>query len=139
MNYIDVKAAASKWGLSERRITALCRDGRIENARKENGVWLIPTEAAKPFDGRSNKTAAAMKNTPKLPLPIGISDFKQLIAGYYYVDKTLMIKEFLDSRPKVTLFTRPRRFGKTLTMDMLKTFFTELRLRNKAEKEANAL
>ncbi|MBQ6875745.1 MAG: AAA family ATPase, partial [Lachnospiraceae bacterium] len=63
------------------------------------------------------------KNTEILPMPIGISDFKELVARYYYVDKTLMIKEFLDSRPKVLLFTRPRRFGKTLAMDMLKTFF----------------
>ena len=42
---------------------------------------------------------------------------------YYYVDKTLLIKEFLDKKPLVTLFTRPRRFGKTLNMDMLRVFF----------------
>lgn len=59
----------------------------------------------------------------KLPLPIGVSDFKELSDKYYYVDKTLMIKEFIDTCPKVSLFTRPRRFGKTLTMDMFKTFF----------------
>lgn len=64
-----------------------------------------------------------MKTTAKLPLPIGVSDFKELVSGYYYVDKTLMLKEFIDSKPKVSLFTRPRRFGKTLAMDMLKTFF----------------
>lgn len=63
------------------------------------------------------------KMTTRLPLPIGVSDFKELVSGYYYVDKTLMLREFIDSKPKVTLFTRPRRFGKTLTMDMLKTFF----------------
>ncbi len=61
--------------------------------------------------------------TDKLPLPIGVSDFKELVSKYYYVDKTLMIRDFIDSRPKVSLFTRPRRFGKTLAMDMLKTFF----------------
>ena len=42
---------------------------------------------------------------------------------YYYVDKTLLIKEFLDRKPLVSLFTRPRRFGKTLNMDMLRVFF----------------
>ena len=42
---------------------------------------------------------------------------------YYYVDKTLMIKDFLEQRPMVSLFTRPRRFGKTLNMDMLRVFF----------------
>ena len=42
---------------------------------------------------------------------------------YYYVDKTMMIRDFIDERPMVTLFTRPRRFGKTLNMDMLRTYF----------------
>lgn len=123
MNYMDVKTAALCWELTERRLTMLCRDGRIEGAKKEGGLWLIPDNAEKPMDGRSNKSAMVTKNTEILPMPIGISDFKELVARYYYVDKTLMIKEFLDSRPKVLLFTRPRRFGKTLAMDMLKTFF----------------
>jgi len=123
MNYMDVKTAARCWELTERRLTMLCRDGRIEGAKKEGGLWLIPDNAEKPMDGRSNKSAMVTKNTEILPMPIGISDFKELVARYYYVDKTLMIKEFLDSRPKVLLFTRPRRFGKTLAMDMLKTFF----------------
>ena len=123
MNYMDVKTAARCWELTERRLTMLCRDGRIEGAKKEGGLWLIPDNAEKPMDGRSNKSAMVTKNTEILPMPIGISDFKELVARYYYVDKTLMIKEFLDSRPKVLLFTRPRRFGKTLSMDMLKTFF----------------
>ena len=57
-------------------------------------------------------------------MPIGVENFRELIEGnYYLVDKTLFITELLDSRSKVTLFTRPRRFGKTLTMSMLKEFF----------------
>lgn len=52
-----------------------------------------------------------------------MSDFRLAQAEYYYVDKTMMIKDFIDERPMVTLFTRPRRFGKTLNMDMLRTFF----------------
>ena len=59
----------------------------------------------------------------KLPLPVGTSDFKEVCQNYYYVDKTLFIKEFLDEGTTVSLFTRPRRFGKTLNMDMLRTFF----------------
>ena len=60
----------------------------------------------------------------KKPLPIGVDDFKKLItSGYYYVDKTLFIKELLDKKGDVNLFTRPRRFGKTLNMSMLKYFF----------------
>ena len=58
----------------------------------------------------------------KKPLPVGISDYRAS-TEYYYVDKTMMIKEFIDERPLVSLFTRPRRFGKTLNMDMLRTFF----------------
>ena len=123
MNYMDVKTAANRWKLSERRITALCRNGRIDGARKNGGLWHIPENAEKPEDGRKNKSAQAVKTSVNLPLPIGVSDFKELVTNYYYVDKTLMLKEFIDSRPKVSLFTRPRRFGKTLAMDMLKTFF----------------
>lgn len=123
MNYMDVKTAASKWKLTERRITTLCRDGRIEGTKKEKGIWLIPENAIKPIDGRKIKFSRTAKNITKLPLPIGESNFKNLVDNYYYVDKTLMIKEFIDSKPKVSLFTRPRRFGKTLAMDMLQTFF----------------
>lgn len=61
--------------------------------------------------------------TPALPMPIGITDYRLASSEYYYVDKTLMIRDFLDERPMVSLFTRPRRFGKTLNMDMLRTFF----------------
>lgn len=58
------------------------------------------------------------------PLPIGIEDFKRLVDNeYYFVDKTLMIKELLENKETVNLFTRPRRFGKTLNMSMLQRFF----------------
>jgi hypothetical protein len=58
------------------------------------------------------------------PLPIGIEDFGEMIQkGYYYVDKTLLIKELMEQQGKVTLFTRPRRFGKTLNLSMLQYFF----------------
>lgn len=62
--------------------------------------------------------------TDKKPLPIGIEDYKRMIEkSYYYVDKTLLIKELLDQGGAVHLFTRPRRFGKTLALSMIKTFF----------------
>ena len=58
------------------------------------------------------------------PLPIGVDDFKELVKKeYYFVDKTLFIKELLDLKGKVNFFTRPRRFGKTLNMSMLRYFF----------------
>ncbi len=60
----------------------------------------------------------------KRPIGIGIENYKEMIDNsYYYVDKTLMIKELLDYRVKAGLFTRPRRFGKTLTLSMIRTFF----------------
>lgn len=59
----------------------------------------------------------------RLPLPIGTTDFKRICSEYYYVDKTLLIKDLLDQKTNIILFTRPRRFGKTLNMDMLRTFF----------------
>ena len=66
------------------------------------------------------------------PLGLGIDDFKKIIEeNYYYFDKTEMIEELLADGVEVTLFTRPRRFGKTLNMSMLKYFF------NIEEKESN--
>ena len=57
-------------------------------------------------------------------LPIGIDDFEKLIKwGFFYVDKTLMIKDLLSSWYEVNLFTRPRRFGKSLNLSMLFQFF----------------
>ena len=57
-------------------------------------------------------------------IPIGLSDFKKLIEGnYYYFDKTYFIDEIIKDGSEVKLFTRPRRFGKTLNMSMLKYFF----------------
>lgn len=75
------------------------------------------------MEKKSAMTNMAAKPAIRLPLPIGVADYRLASTEYYYIDKTLMIKEFLDERPMVSLFTRPRRFGKTLNMDMLRTFF----------------
>lgn len=62
----------------------------------------------------------------KSPISIGIENYKSIIdKSYYYVDKSLFIKELLDTGVLVNLFTRPRRFGKTLALSMLKTFFEQ--------------
>lgn len=62
--------------------------------------------------------------TESIKLPVGIESFDEIRSdGYYYVDKTKLIEQLIDSRGKVNLFTRPRRFGKTLNMSMLKSFF----------------
>ena len=122
--YMTSKEAATIWGISERRVGTLCSQGRIDGAMKQGRIWLIPADAKKPTDLRF-KTGDYKKRSSaeRLPLPIGVSDYRLASTEYYYVDKTMMIKDFLDERPIVSLFTRPRRFGKTLNMDMLRTFF----------------
>lgn len=127
-NKMEVKEAAKLWGISIARVSTLCREGRIPGAEKIGKSWKIPADAAKPTDLRTKnntqkKTAKQKKHDKKLPLPIGISDYRLASSEYYYIDKTRMIKDFLDEKPMVSLFTRPRRFGKTLNMDMLRTFF----------------
>ncbi len=73
------------------------------------------------------------------PLPIGIDNFKKLITrGYYFIDKTLLIKDLLDNKADVNLFTRPRRFGKTLNMSMLQYFFEDRYNEITGEKEENS-
>ena len=72
------------------------------------------------------------------PLPIGIDNFEMLITrGYYFVDKTLLIKDLLDNKASVNLFTRPRRFGKTLNMSMLQYFFEDERNEFDGSKKEN--
>lgn len=115
------KEKAIEWNISTRAVNVMCQSGKIEGVKKEKGVWLIPNNAEKPIDGR---TVNGKQSITKLkPLPIGISDYIRSQEEYYYVDKTLLIKDFLDKKPLVSLFTRPRRFGKTLNMDMLRVFF----------------
>ena len=112
MGYLSCADAAKAMGMSVRRIQQMCKQGEIFGAVKDGHTWLIPGESV-----------SKDYSTKKKPLPIGVSDFKTATTGYYYVDKTLLIRDFLDTKPMVSLFTRPRRFGKTLNMDMLRVFF----------------
>lgn len=126
--FMTTREASEKWNITERRINVLCKEGRIPGAYKDNKRWLIPNKTEKPADkrlkGRNRVSGTEEKITgKKLPLPIGISDYRKASGEYYYVDKTLLIRDFIDERPQVSLFTRPRRFGKTLNMDMLRVFF----------------
>jgi len=122
-NIMTVKEAAKLWDISERRVMILCKEGKIDGATKKGRSWVIPANAQKPADARYKKSQPMRKTSLRLPLPIGISDYRLAVTEYYYIDKTMLIKDFIDERPMVSLFTRPRRFGKTLNMDMLRTFF----------------
>ncbi len=119
------KEKALEWGVSPRSVNNMCKKGKIKGAIKDKGFWQIPDDVEKPVDGRisTGKYAKIVTNKDVKSLPIGISDYVRAQSEYYYVDKTLLIKEFLDQKPLVSLFTRPRRFGKTLNMDMLRVFF----------------
>lgn len=121
----NCKQLAAEWNLSERAITNLCKTGKIPGATKHGKSWQIPDDAVKPADKRvtTGRFRVEERTEKRKTLPIGISDYVRAQAEYYYVDKTLLIKEFLDRKPLVSLFTRPRRFGKTLNMDMLRVFF----------------
>lgn len=112
MEYLSCSDASKAMGFSVRRIQQMCKNGELPGAIKEGRKWLIPDETIHMNHFAKNRS-----------LPIGVSDFKLATTGYYYVDKTLMIRDFLDKKPMVSLFTRPRRFGKTLNMDMLRVFF----------------
>ena len=112
MEYLSCSDASKAMGFSVRRIQQMCKNGELPGAIKEGRKWLIPDETIHMNHFAKNKS-----------LPIGVSDFKLATTGYYYVDKTLMIRDFLDKKPMVSLFTRPRRFGKTLNMDMMRVFF----------------
>ena len=121
---VSAKEMAKVWNLTERRVTGLCRSGNILGAVKKNGSWQIPLGSKRPNDKRikSGKYAHSSESQ-HLPLPVGVSDYRLASTEYYYVDKTLMLKDIIDERAMVRLFTRPRRFGKTLNMDMIHTFF----------------
>lgn len=119
------KEISALWGISERRVTQFCKDGKIPGAVRAGKQWQIPDDAKRPSDSRivTGQYIKTETEEGKKPLPVGISDYIRAQSEYYYVDKTLLIKEFLDRKSFVSLFTRPRRFGKTLNMDMLRVFF----------------
>ena len=76
------------------------------------------------FEGITDGAEEGSSVEMKTRLPMGIESFKEIRRQkFYYVDKTALIRELLENWGKVTLFTRPRRFGKTLNMSMLKCFF----------------
>ena len=120
----NCKEIAIEWEVPIRTVNDWCKKGKISGAIKVGRDWQIPNDAVRPADGRvSSGKYVKKKNVSTRSLPIGVSDYIRAQAEYYYVDKTLLIKEVLDQKPLVSLFTRPRRFGKTLNMDMLRVFF----------------
>ena len=125
MGYMTSREAAVKYGITKRTVNALCKNGAISGAYYDGFRWMIPDDYV--YSRRKNpekeKDIKKSRILKKKALPIGVSDYRKAVTNYYYVDKTLLIRDLIDYKPLVSLFTRPRRFGKSLNMDMLKVFF----------------
>lgn len=124
--WLKAKELAKLWGLSPRRVNQLCKENLLSGAYKDGKFWMIPADVTKPEIVRKKKMQSEetqVKTYVTRPCPVGITSYKEVSKECYYVDKTLLIKNIIDDHSKVFLFTRPRRFGKTLMMDMVRTFF----------------
>ena len=124
---MTIHEAARLWDLSERRIAELCKNGTIEGAEKIRNRWIIPDWTISPKIYNTNNTYTVSESEPAyiITQPAGgISDYEKVIHdNNYYVDKTLLIKELIDKNSGAYLITRPRRFGKSMNISMLQSFF----------------
>lgn len=93
MGYVNVSEAASQMGVSVRRVQQMCKSGEISGAIKKGRSWMIPADEENDVQGTKNPSLKK-----RLPLPIGISDYKLATTEYYYVDKTLLIRDFLGQQ-----------------------------------------
>ena len=93
MKYLKITEAAARCGISERRLQQLCKSGDITGAKKDGRSWLVPEAAL------TGIHAKAEKRPSLLPLPVGISGYVEAVTHYYYVDKTLLIRDFIDALP----------------------------------------
>ena len=89
MGYIKVNEAAERLGMSPRRIQQLCKEGKIKGVIRKGNRLLIPDSVL------GNRMSSAQPKARR-SLPIGISDFRNAVTNYCYVDKTLLIRDFLD-------------------------------------------
>ena len=120
---ISTAEAAAMLNVSTRRIMGLCSSGAFHNAVKKGRKWLIPISAVLSYQKEAPRRRSSKTSAPLLPCAVGNSSYTSIANECYYVDKTLLVKDLIDDHSMVTLFTRPRRFGKTLALSMLKAFF----------------
>lgn len=120
IRYISTKDAAKILELSTRRVVSLCNQKTFEGALKERRDWKIPEESVYSYRGI---VMPEKGNKGRLSYAFGNTPYVDVVKNSYYVDKILLIRDLIDDQVLVILFTRPRRFGKTLALDMLKRFF----------------
>ena len=122
IRYIKAKELSARWGVTPRRINQLCTEGKLPGAYKEGKFWMIPDDVDRPDCLRENRNLYVREDSVvynrKRPCPVGITSYKEVSNECYYVDKTLLIRDIIDNHSKVYLFTRPRRFGKTVINSM---------------------
>ena len=117
--FLSTKEAAQILDLSVRRVVGLCNQETFAGAVKEGRNWKIPKEAVLAYSGKNTvATNAGIRSCA-----VGNTSYVDVVKHSYYVDKTLLIRDLIDDNVPVILFTRPRRFGKTLAIDMLKSYF----------------
>ena len=126
--YISSTRAAEMLQMTSRRVTGLCHEGRLPGAVQIGRNWKIPETSVLKYiedTGMGGLYVAESMDAygERLPCAVGNTSFAEIAGDCYYVDKTLLIRDLIDDHNMVTLFTRPRRFGKTLTINMLKCFF----------------
>lgn len=124
--YIGATEAARLLQMTSRRVVGLCGEGKLPGASRSGRNWRIPVESVKQYmkdAGIPLPEEAADDVRELLPVAIGNTSYIEISSECYYVDKTLLIRDLIDDHNMVTLFTRPRRFGKTLAINTIKTFF----------------
>lgn len=124
--FIGTTEAAALLQMTSRRVVGLCSEGKLAGAFKTGRNWKIPMESIKQYrkDAGITLTEEMPEETRELlPFAIGNTSYIEISSECYYVDKTLLIRDLIDDHNMVTLFTRPRRFGKTLAINTIKTFF----------------
>ena len=124
--YIGTTEAARLLQMTSRRVVGLCGEGKLPGASRSGRNWRIPVESVKQYmkDAGIPLLEEAVDDVRELlPVAIGNTSYIEISSECYYVDKTLLIRDLIDDHNMVTLFTRPRRFGKTLAINTIKTFF----------------
>ena len=128
--YVSTREAAEYLGLTTRQVTNYCVNGEFPGAVKEGRNWKIPIDYVTPCNDawmvKESNVVYEIPSSNSRAMVDGSSSYVNAERNYHLVDKTLLIRDVLLCPSEVLLFTRPRRFGKSLNLDMLKLFFEKV-------------